>query len=68
MANHKAGYLRYKCKSCGALVRIGCPDAALFMKKVAANDGDNRYGVHECDTERLGLTELIGCTFDEGNK
>lgn len=44
MVNKKPGYLRYKCKSCGA------------------------YGTHECDSQRLGLTELVGCTFDEADQ
>lgn len=66
MANKKSGYLRFKCRSCGALIKVPHPDPLHQLKKVAANDGDWSIGVHEdCDAERAGITDLIGCTFDE---
>lgn len=55
----------YRCKRCAETVKVPQRDLKLFLRKVAANDGAWRFGVHECDEEGMGLTELIGGRFFE---
>lgn len=63
----KAGYLRYKCKGCGALVRFQHKD--IRSKLTAIIRSGTLTMTHECDDKRLGILDLIGCTFsDEATK
>lgn len=62
MANKKSGYLRLKCRSCGALVREQTKDVRYDMEQQLASFA--KPSSHECDDQRLGVLDLIGATFD----
>lgn len=68
MTEPRKGYLRFKCRSCGALIKETSPNVLLTMRRIVADKADvgGAIGLHEnCDENRAGLTDLIGCTFDD---
>lgn len=62
MANKKSGYLRLKCRGCGALVREPSVDIKHDLANRLASFA--KPSTHECDDMRIGVLDLIGATFD----
>lgn len=63
-SNVQAGKLIYNCKRCGAVIRTPYPD--MFEALVTAAAGETSNPIHTCDEFQIGITELVGGNYDEG--
>ena len=72
----KGGYLIYKCRRCGELVKlvyVGKPGYALMcllrdrsnLFKEPLLNTYNKLEHHQCKDGHLGVTDLIGCEIDK---